>query len=287
MTREPVTKPSGRVAAVAWRHGRCPPVDSGSKSGRGCFQNQIPLKWRCHHLRKKARTEPLICSSRSKLEEAFRTLGTQVGPRLGSNRRNKDEKEWWCLRRYLLTLAARDRLTYPIDIKKSERPDFVVNECNRDQYGIEVTEATEEDWQKKLTSTEVAGQKEPDEVAFICKDGFVGEEPEHDWCAVVIRSISDKVGKLNKKVKGLDAPLYDVDRCDLLVYVNSRATMVAREDRAIEFLRAEFSLHLESWNACARLRCVAVLGARRVFIASPNAQGDLERANFSTYTCHS
>ncbi len=208
----------------------------------------------------------LTIMSNTELNEAFDTLGTRVGPRRGPDRRTQDQKEWYCLRRYLLTLAAHDLLSYPLDIGKSERPDFIVTDTARGRYGVEVTEATEEDWQRELTETEACEDDDPAEAELIGGDGFVGENPEHDWCAAVIRAINNKVDSLNK-------PNYQVASCDLLVYVNSRMSIVADESRAIEVLAEASMPEIERWKACARLGSVAVLANRRVL---PNLLSGVE-----------
>ncbi len=193
--------------------------------------------------------------SDAELNEAFRTLGAKVGPRRGLNRRTKDQKEWYCLRRYLLTLAAHNLLSFPLDISKSERPDFIVTDGARGRYGIEVTEATEQDWQRELTETE-AGEGDDSAEAFpINENGFAGDQPEHDWCAAVIRAISNKVNSLSD-------PNYSVAMCDLLIYVNSRMSVVAHELRAIELLTAASLPEVERWKVCARVGRVAILANR-------------------------
>lgn len=198
----------------------------------------------------------LLISNSIDLERAFDTLGAKVGPRRGPDRRTKDQKEWYCLRRYLLTLAAHDQLSYPLDISKSERPDFIVD-APHGRHGIEVTEATEKDWQRELTESEAGENDDPAGAELIGGDGFVGEQPEHDWCAAVIRAI-------DSKVKSLNDPNYPVGSCDLLVYVNSRMSIVADEYRAIEVLAEVSFPEMERWKACARLGRVTLLTNRRV-----------------------
>src|SRR6516165_6464865 len=80
-------------------------------------------------------------STPGELEQAFGDLGVQVGPRVGPSPRSHDQKEWWSLRRYLFSLSAAERLGFPIEIVKGERPDF---RCifGGARLGIEVAEAT-------------------------------------------------------------------------------------------------------------------------------------------------
>jgi hypothetical protein len=195
------------------------------------------------------------------LGKTFDTLGASVGPRRGPDRRTKDQKEWYCLRRYLLTLAAHDRLSYPLDISKSERPDFIVG-----SRGVEVTEATEEDWQRELTESEASKGDCLTEAKLIGDDGFVGEQPEIDWCAAVTRAVNSKVDSLN-------SPSYPVASCDLLIYVNSRMSLIVDELRAIEVLAEASKREMERWKACARLGRIAILTNRRLL---PNLLSSVE-----------
>lgn len=199
----------------------------------------------------------IVVTNGAELSEAFCSLGANVGPRRGINRRTKDQKEWYCLRRYLLTLAAHNLLSYPLDLSKSERPDFIVTDGTRDRYGIEVTEATEQDWQRELTETEAGQGDDPAEAIPIGEDGFAGEQPEHDWCAVVIHAISNKITSLSD-------PNYPVGLCDLLIYVNSRMSVVAHERRAIELLTAVSLPEVKGWKECARLGRAVILANRHV-----------------------
>jgi len=66
----------------------------------------------------------LNIASRSHLASTFGSLGASVGPRTGPSTRSHQEKEWWCLRRYILTMADADELEFPISVVKGERPDF-------------------------------------------------------------------------------------------------------------------------------------------------------------------
>lgn len=199
----------------------------------------------------------LTVASDAELDQAFSILGASVGPRRGPNRRTKDQKEWYCVRRYLLTLAAHKMLSYPLSIMKSDPPDFIASDQVSGTYGIEITEATEQDWQRELTVTEADEGDDPAGANLISKDGFAGEQPEHNWCSAVIRAVANKVTSLRKSD-------YPVALCDVLVYVNSRRSVVACERRAIELLPAAAMPDVARWKACSRLGRVAILGNSHV-----------------------
>lgn len=162
------------------------------------------------------------------LRQALGELGQAVGPRKGPGRRTKDQKEWFCLRRYLLTLASRGRLPYPVTIEKADPPDFLIHDSVRGSYGVEITEATEQDWQRELTVTEIASEVEDAATPLFVgmDDGWVGNQPEAEWCSAVIRAIA-------AKVESIERLEYLVGRCDLLIYENSRSGVVVKEKAAI------------------------------------------------------
>jgi hypothetical protein len=84
------------------------------------------------------------------LAHTFGTLGCAVGPRTGPDARTHEQREWWCMRRYIFTLAEVDRLEFPISIEKGERPDFRCEFGSR-ALGIEVAEATHWSDQREMT----------------------------------------------------------------------------------------------------------------------------------------
>src|SRR6476646_10272542 len=87
----------------------------------------------------------------------FGNWGTEIGPRAGPNARTHSQKEWWCLRRYLFTLAGVDRLQFPIRIEKGERPDF---RCmfGAHALGIEITTVTTSEDEAEMTKREKLGR---------------------------------------------------------------------------------------------------------------------------------
>jgi hypothetical protein len=197
-------------------------------------------------------TESLTAQSHDELRRAFQVLGVQVGPRRGPNRRTKDEKEWYCLRRYLLALAANGLLHYPVQVHKSEAPDFIVCDSMRGIFGIEVTEATEPDWQRELGRTDIADGGDSAAAIPIDEAGFAGDAPESDWSTAVIDAIERKLSRFA-------SPSFEVGICDLLMYANSRMSGVANVRRATATLLATVAPKARIWAACGRLGRIHVL----------------------------
>ena len=133
-------------------------------------------------------------STHAELEQTFGDLGLQVGSRTGSGVRTHDQKEWWCLRRYIFSLSAAKRLAFPIEIVKEERPDF---QCvfGDSRLGIEVAEATHPGDQRAM-----------DQLARNSGMALVGTyggrfengvaNPERAWKADVLRRVRAKSRKI-------------------------------------------------------------------------------------------
>jgi len=200
----------------------------------------------------------LVAQSQDDLRRSFQVLGMQVGPRCGPDRRTKDEKEWYCLRRYMLALAANGLLHYPVQIHKSATPDFIVCDSMRGIFGIEVTEATEQSWQRELGRA-VTANDGSDGAAFVAvdKDGFAGDDPERAWSTAVIDAIERKLSRFAN-------PGFEIGVCDLLIYVNSRMSGVANTKRAIATLLAVVAPKARAWADCSRLGRIHVLTEDRL-----------------------
>jgi len=145
-------------------------------------------------------------------------VGT-VGPRTGPDRRTKDQKEWYCVARYLPTLAKQKLVQFPLELLKSESPDFVLTQDNGAEYGIEVTEAAERDYQEELAKTENLTRAHR-----ISRDGWIGDAQERDCTKSILTAIQRKAVNINRET-------YRVACCDLLVYENCRAGGVALHQR--------------------------------------------------------
>ncbi|SRR5260221_1172354 len=201
---------------------------------------------------------PIVIKNSADLVAVFSDLGTEVGPRY---KRTKDQKEWYCLRCYMLALGVRGILNYPIEIGKAEPPDFILADPVRGRYGVEVTEATEEDWQRELARTErdyTAECMENSRSAFLTSDdGWVGDSPEKLWRISVLRAIG-------RKIKSISRPDYPVGCCDLLILEQSRSGIVVDRAKAIQLLRVAVPYIAQLTKITNRLGRITVLSGQLV-----------------------
>jgi hypothetical protein len=154
------------------------------------------------------------------LSRVFDELGIRVGPRTGFYARTHDEKEWWCLRRYIFTLSAAGQLEFPISIEKSERPDFRCTFASR-HLGIEVVEATHPSDQREMTEFE--------RTKVIVLLGTYGGRfksgagnPERAWRADVLRQV-------RAKSRAINAYPNRIPEYALVLYTNSNAGTLTYE----------------------------------------------------------
>jgi len=168
-----------------------------------------------------------------------RRVGLRTSVRKGANERTK-ERELYCIRQYLTTLAPNEIIRFPIRLNKGESPDFILSYCECETWGAEVVEATTNDYQKYLANTE--DSKEPDllfgfdmkksrgECGDAIWDGWVGDSPEREACAAILDAMQKKAKKIEA---GKFSPL---SRYDLLIYENVSAFFYD-DSKAMKFLK--------------------------------------------------
>jgi len=175
----------------------------------------------------------------------FEEVGVSVGPRKGPNKRTNDQKELFNLRQYLTTLAENDLLAFPLVVKKGESPDFMIREGSSDFWGMEITQATTKKYQQDLTRTE--GSSGCD---LLEGDGSVGDSPEREACAAIIRAMRRKSMK-TKKGKYRPASRYD-----LLIYVDVEAFFFD-SNKSIQLLLPRLRRWKIQWQGLGRVSIIA------------------------------
>ena len=145
-------------------------------------------------------------STASSFTDDLGCMGIWVGPRKGPTKGTQGQKENYVLRRVLVALRCQGKLSFPFDVCKSESPDYLISDASG-TWGLEVTEAGSEKYQKELAYRESSSPANLDPIP--CDDG-VGE---------IRRSIAKKNEKHDKGVyqrPGLHG-------CDLAVYDNTNS----------------------------------------------------------------
>jgi hypothetical protein len=191
----------------------------------------------------------LEIATRADLPEAFGKLGVAVGGRTGLNRRTKAEREWWCLRRYIFTLSAARQIEFPIQIEKSERPDF---RCQfpTGRVGVEVTTATTKEDEDAMDRREMSGKP-----ALVGAHGGrqVHGNPEVAWRRDVLEAVKSKSEDIGK----YPAPLPEHV---ILVYSSGNPSSLIDDALWPSVFQGSCSMNAQIWKeADPRLRRVAVI----------------------------
>ncbi|WP_156927257.1 hypothetical protein [Azospirillum halopraeferens] len=164
--------------------------------------------------------ERISIRTKEEVEPALASIGLTV-PSRKKGTRKQWQKEDWCLRRYILTLASGNLLDYPIEIMASESPDYLLMFPNRlpteaSIQGIEVTEATTNAYQKWLNDVD-------NDVIIPLPNGLLPDCPEkHNVGSYINKLWVEAVNKAAiRKFSKLASGEFDrVSACDILIYDN-------------------------------------------------------------------
>lgn len=141
-------------------------------------------------------------------------IGTWVAPRSGPHRRTAGQREDYVLRRLLVAWKQEQELQFPFSVSArvddEGLADFLVILSDGSSFGIEVTEAGDERYQRWLTWTARQG-----DVAELLPDEYGGG----GWTD---RAVKDYAKAIRDKVQKYDHGSYrEADRCDLAIYDNT------------------------------------------------------------------
>lgn len=156
--------------------------------------------------------------------------------------RTKEHTERYSICHLLSTLAETGYLSYPLCLSKRERPDFLLN-CNGQKIGIEVTEATSEDYSEHLTYAESNNKDFIEPALFkhgeklsknkknelltaekLISDGWAGDGAEEEWSLFIKEAIEKKTNKLQED------GFFKFNQNWLVIYENSPASFLNEEE---------------------------------------------------------
>ena len=196
-------------------------------------------------------------------DSAFGETGLIVGPRTGPNKRTKDDKEWYVVRRFLKEATLAKVFQCPLKIQKANppAPDFLLENANGSAL-LEITEATDEADQMEMTKIELSDQS----VTLIGEFGgrFKGgaSQPGRAWASDVVCAINRKAGK------GIFQTA-NVSR-HLIVYPNSNASSLLfdgdDELEAFAFLRTTLARNRRDFIRTTNGCLVHILGKEHIFL---------------------
>lgn len=160
---------------------------------------------------------PLEADSKSDLSGKLSEMDISVPSR--SRGRTSLHTENWCICRLLSTLNNNNRLAFPAEVSKSERPDFVITINRNPSFGVEITEAIQEDLAQTMTLPEAQlpesvmdpslfrwrdpkkSLEEKRDIAsrtYLSGPMLVGDDPEKEFAQAIKDITCEKTRKLNK-----------------------------------------------------------------------------------------
>jgi hypothetical protein len=145
-------------------------------------------------------------------------------------RRSKRAEERYALGLYLFARATYELIDFPMTVEEdmdgTRSPDFFVTEADACPVGLEVTRATTQALQRKMTRAETSAGSRVTPVDL--DDGLLVRESEDLWCRQIEEAVNKKLAKFNK---------YRPARSyDLLVY-NDASSMLWDRERTLARLR--------------------------------------------------
>lgn len=182
----------------------------------------------------------LAASNADDLLKALATMDISV-PRRTKGRKT-EHTERYSICHLLSTLAKTDYLSYPLCLKKRERPDFLLN-CNEKTIGIEVTEATSHDYSSYQALVEYKNpghfiepalfrhgeqlsndrKKELLNAEKLISCGWAGDGAEREWSLFIKDAIEKKKAKLQEN------SFSKFNQNWLLIYDNSPTSFLNQE----------------------------------------------------------
>ena len=150
------------------------------------------------------------------LDASLKQIDTTVPRRVDGRNRPTRTTEVWTICHLLAALAESKDLKYPISLLRSEKPDFQLHDGDG-TTGIEVTEATTEQYSAYSSAVEKAGTGflEPAHFRYsapdlssrqmdnllreteLSSDGWSGDSPEREWAQGIQSSIEKKLLTIN------------------------------------------------------------------------------------------
>lgn len=139
---------------------------------------------------------------------------------------------------YLDALANNHKILFPITVRKTEAPDFIILRSSNRSFGLEHTNAGPQEWHRQMSRLSNAPNgslleclpeenleqalREPGE--NLTGDGWCGLGAAIEWGKSMVRAIIKKTKDLNEK------NYKDAEKYELLIYDNSQVSEFVRDD---------------------------------------------------------
>lgn len=157
-------------------------------------------------------------------------------PERGKGRKSVHE-ERYCMKFYLDVLATTHNILFPITVRKTETPDFIILRSSNRSFGLEHTNAGPQEWHRQMSRLSNAPKgslleclpeenleqalREPGE--NLTGDGWTERGATIEWGKSMVWSIIKKTIDLNEK------NYEDAEKYELLIYDSSQVSEFVRD----------------------------------------------------------
>lgn len=187
-------------------------------------------------------------------------IAIEIPARTGPRRRSADDRDWWCFRRWLITMTELEQIpSFPCHLRRpphGEGPDFVMRfpDLNNGDIGIEVTEATCTEDQIERTLSEKAAP------GVYQMGQFGGRSYETGSDSIIADDyVGHILGALDRKLAKSDSYFGACHVLDLLIYVNNNAAFYVELAQVANVLSTAINARVSESNNGHRVGRVAVL----------------------------
>jgi hypothetical protein len=202
----------------------------------------------------------LIFESARTVRDVLGDTAIEIPSRIGPDRRSADDRDWWCFRRWLITMADLGQVpSFPCHLRRPSHgggPDFIMRfpDLNNGDIGIEVTEATCREDQIERTRSEKA------EIGLYEMGQFGGRSYEAAPRSLIIEDYVDHIfNAIDRKLAKADAYFEACHVLDLLIYVNNNAATYVALSEVAAIIAAGADTRVAGSGNAHRIGRVAVL----------------------------
>lgn len=201
----------------------------------------------------------LSFTSRDGVRATLGDIAIDIPGRTGDERRSADDRDWWCLRRWLLTMSEQEQIpAFPCHLRRPPHghgPDFILRfpALNNGDMGVEVTEATcPEDQIERTRGEQAKGAYEMGQFGGRSYQAGPNSIIENDYIEHVITALDGKLAKA-------DSYFQVCHVLDVLIYVNNNAGFFVQLADVIDKLSKTIGDRVSANRNARRIGRVVVL----------------------------
>jgi hypothetical protein len=204
--------------------------------------------------------DKLSFMSQESVRATLGDIAIDIPGRTGAERRSADDRDWWCFRRWLLTMSEQEQIpSYPCHLRRPPNgagPDFVLRFPNlgNGDIGIEVTEATCPEDQIERTRSEYApnGIYEMGQFGGRSYESGPDSMISNDYVQHILSALDRKLAKADNYFEACHF-------LDMLIYVNNNAAFYVQLAEVVGVLATAIDTRVKDDHNARRIGRIVVL----------------------------